>query len=198
MRTRLLFLLLLVALLALFCNVKFGHADCTFGCLFQPGTKCVDNNCVQIDATPTPSPTQLPTSVNEIRLLSQPSDKIVAVPVDCAGLDLKTVKVILTRTAPPPFATFYSMVFWFQPDSSVVYYGAQKDVLNRYVFLPLGAETVKPQFVGLDFKFTDWNNPAFAELLSAKTCTELKTLKWFYQFGIIVDGRTEGAAFYFK
>jgi len=56
MRTRLLFLLLLVALLVLFINAKLSHADCgAFGCL-EPYTQCVAGVCVST-LTPTPVPT---------------------------------------------------------------------------------------------------------------------------------------------
>jgi len=60
MRIRILLLLLLVALLALFCNVKFGHADCgPYGCL-EPYTTCVLGVCVSTKPPVTPDPTPTP------------------------------------------------------------------------------------------------------------------------------------------
>jgi len=210
MRTRLLFLLLLVALLALFCNVKFGHADCTFGCLFQPGTKCVDNNCVSVDAIPAPTPTPAPApAVNPsaIKIDSKPQVEIVAVKIDCSKMDLGKLQVYLARRVPAPMASYYSSIFYFYNDmqgaSKVDYWFARKDLLNRYSFLYTDTtkEVLRPQSQGADFVFNVWENPAFNEFIKSKTCEELKVSGLFFSYGISIKGDCsdyEGAIFYFQ
>jgi hypothetical protein len=198
MRTRLLLILLFFVMFLLFLNLKLSHAECILDCVFQAGTKCINNECVNL-FSPTPTPTPTPAPINEIRLESLPAASIVGVPVDCTGMDLSKLKIYLTRKTPPGPVSFYSFVLWFEPDFSVTYYSAQKDILNRYVFVQLlPTDTMKPQFTGQDFSFTIWENSAFTDFLKTKTCAELKAGGLYFKYGIMINGEFEGNIFTFR
>lgn len=197
MRLRLLWAILLFAALLIFLNFKLGHSECILDCMLQSGTKCINNECVNVfNPVPTPAPISTPAPVNEIRLESKPEAQIVAVPIDCTGMDLTKLRIYLTVRQPPGPVSFYSDIFWFNSDSTVIRYFARKDILNRYVFIE--TDNPPPQFIGEDFNFTTWEDMTFAEFFKNKSCTELKAGGYFFQYGIGVGGFTEGAIFYFK
>jgi len=197
----------LIILLLLIIYSKISYADCgVFGCVFQPGTHCVGDVCVSDTPIVTPpSNTTIP-STNEIRLESKPAASIQATVIDCSKLDLKTVKVILTRRIPAPSCKFYSSIFFFSEDINknqvVDYFFAQKDLLNRYVFLYHSPNTISQhQYDGPDFIFNIWENHAYDDFFKNKTCQELISSNAFFQYGISIEGDGsdyEGATFYFR
>jgi hypothetical protein len=196
MRIRLLLILLVFILFLIFINYKISHSACFADCAFQVGYKCINDVCTNV-FNPTPTPTPAP--INEIRLESLPAASIVGVPVDCTGMDLSKTKIYLTRKTPPGPVSFYSFILWFEPDYSVTYYAAQKDILNRYVFVQLrSTDTMKPQFTGQDFSFTTWENMAFTDFLKSKTCAELKASGLYFKCGIMVNGEFEGNLWTFR
>jgi hypothetical protein len=188
--------------------VPTAGAECLFDCLFQPGTTCVNGVCVSTPTvTPAPTPSPAPAAViSEIRIESKPGAEIVTLGVDCSNIDMKNFKIWLKRKFPPPFCSFYSSIFYFSKDMSgndkMVHFYAQKDLLNRYVFLFTDpAETPKAQFFGTDFVFNQLENKAFNDFLATKTCEELKVSNLFFSYGISVKGDRsdyEGAIFTFR
>ena len=195
MKLRLILLLLLVSMLLLF-SAYMARADCLLNCLFQANTTCIDNNCVPNVTPPTPSPIHSTAPLNEIRLTSAPGESVKPVVIDCASLNLQTVKVFLVRSAPPPAASFYSLI-----TSGPMIFMAQKDILNRYAFMHIGGGVLKPQFVGLDFMFNTWENPAFGEVLRTLSCAEMKRMGLTFNFGVSIRGDwsdIESATFTFK
>ena len=175
-------------------------ADCFLNCAFSPGTRCIDGVCVPVSPND-PVPTVAP-KPSEIRLPLKPQQDIVAVAIDCAGLNMKTVKIYGTRQAPPPPASFYSSIFLFDSAGTASYYFARKDILNTYRFIPLAVnEEPQPQNVGLDFMFVEWENAAFYDFIRGKTCTELKASGLYFSFGISIKGDRsdyEGCVFTFR
>lgn len=189
MKSRIILLLLLTSFFLLW-SAWMAQAECLFGCIFQAGTACIDDECV-----PLVGPVVTPGPVNEIRLSSTTADKLVPVMIDCASLDIKTVKIFLSRQAPPPSASFYSLIYY----GDTIFY-AQKDILNQYRFLRLDG-VLKPQFVGIDFVFNVWENIAFAEVLRSLSCAEIKKMGLNFNFGISIKGDwtdVESATFTFK
>ena len=195
MKLRIILLLLLMSVLFLF-SAYMAHSACLLNCMFQPNTTCINDECVPNVPPPTPSPTHPPVPTNEIKLVSAPSDKLVITQIDCANLNLQTVKVFLVRSVPPPAASFYSLI-----TSGPMIFVAKKDILNRYAFLHLGGDKLQPQFVGLDFVFSTWENPAFTEVLRSLSCAEMKRMGLIFTYGISISGDlsdAESAAFTFK
>jgi len=198
MRLRLIILLLVISLLILWGSIYTAYSECVLGCIFQKGTSCINNECV-----PLVGPIITPI---DIRLTLTPHKDTIAVVLDCAGMNMKTVKVFLTRKLPPPFASYYSSIFYFYEDANkqyqITYYFAQKDILNRYVFLKWEAtDPIRSQFYGADFAFNQWENPAFKDFFATKTCAELKASGFYFNSGISIKGDMsdlEDATFTFK
>lgn len=164
-----------------------GNCGCVLDCLLSPGTKCVNNECVPIVS---PSPTPVATK-SEARILMKPANEAVCVVIDCTGMDMKNFKVFAVRRIPPPSASFYSCIFYFETDFQVYYFFARKDILNRYRFIPLAYnEKPHPQHEGLDFVYNVWENPAFNDFIQNKTCAELKTSGVYFNCGISIKGDT--------
>ena len=196
-------------LLSLFMH-STAYADCFADCLFQKGTHCVNGFCVPLtDPTPTPIVTPIPnppsTVISAIWMDMVQQDKMAAVGVDCTGMDLKNFAVYLVRKTPPPTASYYSAIEVFslglQQEVIIHYFFARKDILNRYVLILAEEEPVKPQFIGLDFAFTRWENLAFKEIIGSMSCEELRKSGFFFVSGISVKGDRsdfEGNIFYFK
>jgi hypothetical protein len=192
--------LLAVILLSIGLSTSDAQADCVLNCLFQAGTVCVDGNCVL------KTPILPVTTPSDIRLDMVPVKSIAVKEVDCSGMDMKNIKVYLQRKSPPPPASFYSAIYSGSDELLrkllTGAYEAQKDILNRYVFILIGnMEELKPQFHGQDFVFTQWENLAFKEVLASMTCVEAKKSGWFFTSGISVKGDRsdfEGATFTFK
>ena len=199
------------------CSILFSlvmttnaFADCFADCLFQKGTHCVNGVCVPFtEPTPVPIVTPIPnppsTVISAIWMDMVQQNQMVAVGVDCTGMDLKNFGVYLVRKTPPPAASYYSGIEIFslglQQEIIIHYFFARKDILNRYVFILAEEEPIKPQFIGLDFAFTRWENPAFKELIGSMTCEELRKTGFFFISGISIKGDRsdfEGNIFYFK
>lgn len=179
---------------------SIGICGCVLDCLLSPGTKCVNNECVPIVS---PSPTPIPTGIkSEVRILMKPANEAVCVVIDCTGMDMKNFKVYAVRKLPPPSASFYSCIFYFETDFSINYFFARKDILNKYRFIQLlPFEKPYPQYEGLDFVYNVWENTAFNDFIQSKSCEELKTSGVYFNCGISVKGDTsdfEGITFTFR
>ena len=202
MRKKLLNWLCVVCIIAF--TADLSHADCFLNCVLSPGNVCINGECVpKTSPVPTPTPSQ---TISEIRLESKPASQIVAQNIDCSKLDLKNLKIYLTRKTPPPAVSFYSDIIDFRiaADGSVLtdYWFAQKDILNRYVFLLLAEnETPKSQFTGQDFVFNVWENKAFNDVIQSMTCAELKSSGLYFNYGVSIKGDRsdfEGNTFTFQ
>jgi hypothetical protein len=191
-----------------------SYAACgPFGC-FMPGTTCINDECVSntiptpIMPVPTPVPTPIPPmTISEIRLDSKPNAEILAVVFDCSTMNLKNLKIYLKRKVPPPTCSYYSFIFFnvidIEKKPRTNYFFARKDVENNYTFLymDLFTEEPRPQSIGSEFVFTQWENPAFTDFFKNKTCEELKASEAFFGYGLsIKDNRLEyeGAIFTFR
>ena len=121
--------------------------------------------------------------------------------VDCSSMDMQNVRVFLKRKTPPPSASYYSIIFYAIGQTTYLY-TAHKDLANNYVFLlEEDLSQIKPQFVGQDFAFTQWENTAFDGVFSALSCAELKQLGYYFVSGISITGSfvdLEVAVFVFK
>lgn len=198
MKIRLLILAIIISLLMAWGTVYTAYSECVLDCIFQKGTKCVNNECV-----PTTGP--VATTI-DIRLTLTPHKDTIATVIDCDKMNMKTVRVFLTRKLPPPFASYYSSIFYFYEDANkqyqITYHFAQKDILNRYVFLKWEiTDPIRAQYYGADFAFNQWENTAFKEFFAAKTCAELKASGLYFNSGISIKGDMsdlEDATFTFK
>jgi hypothetical protein len=122
-------------------------------------------------------------------------------------MDLKNLHIYLVRKVPPPTAYYFSSIFTFyydaQKNTKISYFFVRKDLMNKYVFVPLDPtiEPPKAQFYGIDFSFNLWENTAFKDFISSKTCEELKNGGFYFGYGISIKGDRsdyEGAIFTFR
>lgn len=186
MRIRTLLLLLMVSLFLLV-GSYYAYSACILDCVLQTGTVCVSDQCVpKVGPVPTPTPTP---ATSDIKLTLKPYTDPNAIAIDCTGMDMKNIRVILKRNLPPPSASFYSMIFYFDETLDVHYFYAQKDIMNKFVFLSLWPdERILPQHIGLDFMFNVWIDQAFNDFFATRTCAELKAFAFYFEAGISVKG----------
>jgi hypothetical protein len=206
---------LLVILILIIVSTQIVRADCgPFGCAFQPGTVCVNGQCVLKDVpvpTPTPSVTHIPIptpspKITQIHLKSLPLKDIIPEKLSCSKYDSVNLEVNLSRIIPPPLASFFSTVVYNSKDLKglpiATIFVAQKDILNRFVFIRLDTgDKLRAQFYGTDFVFNQWNNKAFIEVLKNTPCSELASTGVIMAYGISFKDDLsdfEGASFSFE
>ena len=171
-------------------------------CLFAGGV-CVNNVCVTGNPTATPTPTPSPTTPVALELTAKPLAQLSVETKTCQNVDLTNLQVVLkTDSLPSGNVGFYSALCFLDSQTSLFYF-AQKDILQKDVFIYTDLNAIKPNAYGMFPSDGSWENNAFKSLflqLSGVKCSDLENSGIYFLQGYAPGGdfsQFQGAVFTF-
>jgi hypothetical protein len=149
---------------------------------------------------------QTPSSPYYLYFNARPLSEITGVEnIVCTNMDLRNLIAVLKSTSPPTgVLTFYSAIYYSVSSEDVLFYFAQKDILNRERFIQWGnGELIKGQFSGTFPSNGSWENDAFKqffEISPTYQCSGFVNSGYYFLFGFAPNGditQFQGAIFTF-
>lgn len=161
-------------LLLFFPSILFADDCGLFGCLFSPGTICINGVCVpSVTIQPTPLISTIPVSDKNIVKVSISN---IIQEVNCPE-DFKLLQVYLLLPNPLPIGTEFSSAIMYEKSL----FFAAKDIFGNLVFIQWPNSKYEISSVAY---LIQWRNYALESFLSTQTCASIKGLTFAMGYGV--------------